>query len=151
MYGKDGNDTLRGGAGTGDYLSGDAGNDTYLFGRNFGSDTVSNYDADSSSVDVIRFEDIPLTELWFSKSRDHLLITVAGTDDRVTVSKWFSSDDYQLERIEAGSSVMLNNQIDQLVSAMASYNVPVGVGSIIPAAVRDDLSIVLVQSWQSIQ
>lgn len=59
--------------------------------------------------------------------------------------------DYQLDQIEAGSSVLLNNQIDQLVSAMATYDIPLGAGQVIPQSVKDDLSVVLAQTWQAAQ
>ena len=48
-----------------------------------------------------------------------------------------------MDRIEAGSSVLLNNQVDQLVSAMATYNIAQGAGSVIPQDVKDELSVVL--------
>lgn len=68
LYGGAGNDTLRGGAGVDDSLSGDAGNNTYLFGVGDGAETVNNYDTNAASVDTARFEGVSLEELWFSRS-----------------------------------------------------------------------------------
>lgn len=149
LYGGTGDDTLRGGAGIGDYLSGDTGNDTYLFGAGFGSDTISNYDTNVSSTDVILFEDVQFADLWFSQSGNNLQITVAGTDDQVSISNWYSNANYQLDEIEVSTSVLLNNQVDQLVSAMSTYNVPSGAGNVIPQDVKDELSTVLAQTWQA--
>ena len=150
LYGGEGNDTLRGGAGVGDYLSGEAGNDTYLFGLGDGDTTVYNYDTNAASVDIARFEDVSVEELWFSRNGSNLQITVAGTDDRVTISNWYSNANYQLDRIEVGSSVLLNSQVEQLVSAMASYNVPSGAGNVIPQEVKDNLQPVIAEVWQQI-
>jgi Ca2+-binding RTX toxin-like protein len=149
VYGGAGNDTLRGGPGSNDYLSGDAGNDIYLFAAGDGADTVHNYDTNAASIDVARFEDARIEDLWFSRSGINLRITVAGTDDRVTISKWYSNAHYQLDRIEVGSSVLLNSQVEQLVSAMASYSVPSGAGNVIPQDVADALQPVLVETWQT--
>ena len=43
--------------------------------------------------------------------------------------------------------VLMNNQIDQLVSAMAAYDVPMGAGNVIPQDVKDNLQPVLANSW----
>jgi len=103
LYGKAGDDTLRGGAGSGGYLSGEAGNDTYLFAAVTANTTVHNYDTNATSVDTARFEDVAIEDLWFSRSGSNLQITVAGTDDQVTVSNWYSNPNYQVDRIEVGS------------------------------------------------
>ena len=63
--------------------------------------------------------------IWvFSQSGNDLEITVAGTDDLVTISNWYRGDNFQLDQIETGSSTLLNSQVDQLVSSMASFDVP---------------------------
>jgi Ca2+-binding RTX toxin-like protein len=149
LYGGAGNDTLRGGAGTNDYLSGDAGNDTYLFGAGDGVDTVYNYDLNVDSIDTARFEDVFIEDLWFSRSGQNLQITIAGTDDQMMVSNWYSKTSYQLDRVEVGSSVLLNSQIEQLVSAMASYDVPSGAGNVIPQEVKGELQPMLAETWQT--
>ncbi|MCU7816958.1 MAG: hypothetical protein KZQ81_17605 [Candidatus Thiodiazotropha sp. (ex Rostrolucina anterorostrata)] len=52
--------------------------------------------------------------------------------------------------IETAGSVLLNNQVDQLVAAMASYDVPAGVGNVIPQDVQDSLQPILAENWQTI-
>ena len=123
LYGGAGNDTLRGGTGS-DFLSGDAGNDTYLFGLGDGQDTISNYDASVGNVDTLAFDaDLALDDLWFSQSGNSLQIDIIGTDDKVTISNWYASDAYKLEEIHVNDSSILNNQLEQLVSAMSSFDV----------------------------
>ncbi|MDX1695294.1 MAG: calcium-binding protein, partial [Ketobacteraceae bacterium] len=149
LYGGNGDDILRGGAGNGDYMAGEAGNDTYLFGLGDGNATVYNYDTNSSNIDVAVFEQATAEDLWFSRNGNHLQITLVGTGDQITVSNWYINANYQLDRIEAGSSVLVNSQVDQLVSAMAAYDVPSGAGDIIPQETRDALQPVLADSWQT--
>ncbi|MFN3580964.1 MAG: calcium-binding protein, partial [Pseudomonas sp.] len=148
LYGDAGDDILIGGAGN-DFLQGGAGSDTYIFGSNSGVDTINNYDTDSLSVDIARFDDAAIEDLWFSRTGNHLRITVAGTDDSVTVNNWYSGSNYQLDRIEVGSSVLLDTQVDQLVSAMSSFAVPSGAGNVIPSEVKDALHPVLAETWQT--
>ncbi len=158
IYGFAGDDTINAGSGndvlvgrTGnDMLSGNAGNDTYLFGAGDGADTIYNYDTNAASVDTAQFEDVSIEDLWFSRSGNNLQITIAGTDDRVTISNWYSSTNYQLDQIEVGTSTLLNNQIDQLVSAMAAFDVPSGAGNVIPQDIIDQLHPVIAESWQTV-
>jgi len=149
LYGGNGNGTLRGGTGSGDRLEGNASDDTYLFGAGDGNTRVNNYDANAASVDTAQFEDVTIEDLWFSRSGNDLQITVAGTDDQVAISNWYSNSNYQVDRLETGFSVLLNSQVEQLVSAMASYSVPSGAGNVIPQDVKDELQPILVDTWQT--
>ncbi len=65
------------------------------------------------------------------------------------IKHWYSGEDYQVERIEVGASVLINTQVEQLVSVMASYDVPNGVGNIIPSETQDALQPVLASTWQA--
>ncbi|PAU53987.1 calcium-binding protein, partial [Pseudomonas indica] len=120
---------------------------TYLFAAGDGSDLINNYDTDPNSIDTARFEDAAYDQLWFSRSGDDLYISVTGSRDRVIVSKWYTDANNQLDRIEAGSSALLNNQLDSLVSAMAAFAVPAA-GTSIPQEVKEQLAPVLAASWQ---
>ncbi|MDP2880435.1 MAG: calcium-binding protein, partial [Azonexus sp.] len=92
LYGGAGNDTLDGGAGN-DYLSGDAGNDVYLFGRGSGQDTITNYDSTAGKTDAIQFAaGIASSDVMLTRSGDSLVLSSAGTSDKLTVSSYFNSD-----------------------------------------------------------
>ncbi|WP_167383018.1 calcium-binding protein [Pasteurella oralis] len=106
-----------------DTLKGHYGDDTYLFSRGHGHDVIEEYSSNSSDIDVIRFVDINNPEkLWFSRKDNHLLITNLDTTDTVTVNYWYSSQKYQVERIELGDGRSLDpSQVDKLVSAMAAF------------------------------
>ncbi len=147
ITGSNGDDVLAGGAGR-DRLRGGAGNDTYLFGRGDGRDVISNADADPASTDSLRMVDADYDQLWFSRKRNHLVINVAGSTDRVLIKDWYANDDSQLDAIYAGDRVLLRDQVDQLVSAMASFEIPEGDGVIIPMPTATALEPVLGPVWQ---
>jgi Ca2+-binding RTX toxin-like protein len=143
-----GDDLINGGEGS-DYLIGGYGSDTYLIGANSGQDIINNFDAGDTGTDTLRFDSAAMEDLWFSRDGNDLTITQAGTDDRATFAHWYAAPDNQVDRIEAGGAVLLNSQVDQLVEAMAAYDVPAGVGNVIPQDVADNLQPVLAEHWQA--
>ncbi|MEW8030127.1 MAG: calcium-binding protein [Candidatus Thiodiazotropha sp.] len=144
-----GDDLINGGVGN-DYLIGGYGSDTYLVGAASGQDIINNYDADNPGTDTLRFGSATIEDLWFNRTGNDLIITQAGTDDQVTVAHWYNAPANEVERIEAAGSVLLNNQVDQLVAAMAAHDVPAGVGNVVPQDVKDSLQPVLAENWQVI-
>ncbi len=148
LYGENGDDTLVIGEGD-DTLPGGAGSDTYVLKPDSGTDTINNYDANAASTDIARFDDVSYQELWFSRSGNHLEITVVGTDDSVVISNWYSNQHYQLDSIQARTSALINNKVDQLVTVMASFNVPSGADSVVSQDVKDELQPVLAEVWQT--
>nr|WP_306104503.1 calcium-binding protein [Pseudomonas sp. TDA1] len=102
MYGSTGNDILEGGAGN-DTLSGDAHSDVYRFSRGWGQDTVNNNDSSTGKVDAIEFAaDIASSDILVTRSSNNLILSLAGSTDKVTVSNYFTSDGasyYKLEEI----------------------------------------------------
>lgn len=77
-------------------------------------------------------------------------INIVGTDDQIAVSNWYYAADYQLDQIQVANSILLNTQVEQLVSAMASFQVPSGAGSIVTQDVQDSLKPILVESWHTL-
>jgi Ca2+-binding RTX toxin-like protein len=94
LYGEDGNDTLDGGAGN-DYLDGAAGNDTYLFGRGDGQDTIGiEYVAEAGKLNVLQFKaGVAPSEVQVTRSNQDLVLSIAGTTDKITVGGFFRDDD----------------------------------------------------------
>lgn len=103
LYGGAGNDTLNGGAGmdildggTGnDTLAGGLGNDTYLFGRGDGQDTIaSDYDTTAGKLNVLQFKSgVAPGEIEATQSGSDLVLTIAGTADKVTIASFLANDD----------------------------------------------------------
>ena len=66
-------------------------------------------------------ESITDEQLWFERSGDDLKIDLLGTTTDVTVKDWFTGNSTQMQEITA-SGLKLDNQVAQLVQAMASYS-----------------------------
>lgn len=65
-------------------------------------------------------------DLWFSQSKDDLIVSILGGDDSIAVKNWFDSPANQLALIEAGGHQFNNGQVNNLISAMASFGSPIG-------------------------
>ncbi|WP_152551260.1 calcium-binding protein [Schinkia azotoformans] len=128
IYGEDGNDLLDGGQNN-DYLSGGYGNDIYVLGKNFGQDTIYDYDYNDTrygSVDTLQF-DVSALDLIFTRENSDLKIIVQGTENNVNVQSWFSSSAYQTEVLKtADGNLLFNTQVEQLIQAMASFTETAG-------------------------
>lgn len=157
LRGLAGNDMLYGGVGN-DRLIGGQGNDTYRFSRGEGADTVSDYDAMDANpavygetTDVIQITgDVAHDQLWFTRSGNDLLMQVIGTADRMTIKGWYNGSAYQIEELHAGDGYQLmNDQVDQLVQAMAAFAPPASGELNLSGSYRTDLDPVIAANWQS--
>ncbi|MBR5684101.1 MAG: calcium-binding protein [Ruminococcus sp.] len=103
IYGTDGNETINGtsegdtidsGAGD-DYLCGCDGEDTYIFGKGYGNDIISEWGSDHSFVE---FKDIKSDEITISvDSSQSLVIIINDTEDSIKFGSWsWSSSTYTL-------------------------------------------------------
>lgn len=105
LFGQDGDDLLDGGTGI-DHLEGSAGNDTYVFGRGYGIDTIQEDDFIGTDVDTVQFlagvrpEDVTVrgVRLEDSYTRD-LSLVINGTADEVRVTGFFDDPAYQIDQI----------------------------------------------------
>ncbi|WP_153021665.1 MULTISPECIES: calcium-binding protein [unclassified Rhodanobacter] len=106
-----GDDILEGGFGN-DALQGGAGSDIYTFNAGDGQDTIDNYDASAGRVDALVFgAGIDPTQVTARRSGDHLVLTFAGSEDRVTVNHYFVGDvagGYQLDQIRFADGTAWN-------------------------------------------
>lgn len=138
--------TFRGGRGS-DFMSGTKYDDTYLFQRGDGADTVR--DAGSGSVgDTLVFEgNISSDQLWFTQAGQDLQISIIGTQDRVTVSNWFADASSQIELIKAGGRGLSHNNVSSLVQAMAAFAPPASGETTLSASYQQQLSPTLAAAW----
>ena len=109
LFGMSGDDTLIGGAGTdtldggygNDMLNGGAGNDVYVFRRDDGQDVVLDHDATAGNVDTVFFASaIAPADVSVSREGTHLVLALQGTEDRLTLSRWFEDASHKVERVE---------------------------------------------------
>ena len=150
LWGSSGNDILSGGEGN-DQLTGGAGSDTYLFDRGDGQDVIRNYDPVKSSRDVLAFGDaINEQQLWFERAGNDLEISIMGTEDNVMMKNWYRHERHQLDEISVSNGHTLsNNQVDQLVQAMAVFNPSSSAELELSGQIKEELAPVITASWQA--
>ena len=149
LYGQSGNDTLVGGAGN-DYLNGAYGSDTYQLARGDGSDVIAEYDSNGADQDVLQLgSDIAADQLWFSRSGNDLKVGVIGGNDGVTIQSWYSANAYHVEQFKSGDGkTLLDSQVANLVSAMATLTPPAAGESTLSADYHSKLDAVIAASWK---
>ncbi|SHO53758.1 calcium-binding protein, partial [Anaerocolumna xylanovorans] len=126
LYGGSGNDTLYGGTGN-DYMDGGTGNDNYSLEKNYGQDTIYDYDSTSGNKDIVDIGENTLN-LIFSKDGSSLKVSNANTTDQLTIQSWYSGAAYQTEVFKASDgSQLLNSQVDQLIQSMAVFSQQSGI------------------------
>ncbi|WP_150050569.1 calcium-binding protein [Methylomonas rhizoryzae] len=131
LYGQAGDDILDGGTGN-DTLEGDAGSDIYRFGIGSGQDTVSDHDTTVGKVDAIELGDgITTSDVTLTRSSNHLILSLNGTGDSLTVNSLFYNDaagGYQIEEIRFadGSVWDLNTVKTRVLTGNAGNNTLTG-------------------------
>ncbi|MDR3423926.1 MAG: hypothetical protein P4M13_02450 [Alphaproteobacteria bacterium] len=104
--------------------NGNGGYDTYQIGTNVGAVTVNNAISGGTSADGEMDFLSGLTDenLWFQKNGNNLQIDLLGTSSQITLSGWYGSNvSAQVENFKANGLRLVDSQIAQLVSAMATY------------------------------
>lgn len=158
LFGLAGNDTLNGGTGNdvlsgglgADTLNGGTGNDTYFMDRGDGSDVITDQDSTTGNTDLLQFgKNINADQLWFTKSGNNLVVSVIGTTDKATIQSWYTGSAYHVEQFKSSDGkTLLDSQVANLVSAMASLTPPAAGQTTLPQNYQDQLSAVLAANWK---
>ncbi|MGY4830464.1 beta strand repeat-containing protein [Sphaerotilaceae bacterium SBD11-9] len=122
LTGAGGTDTLDGGTGN-DTLDGGAAADTYLFGRGYGVDTVTDTDSTANVKDRIQLgAGIVQGDMRYSRVGNNLEALINGTTDKIVVQNWYVGSQYHVEEFRfSDGSILTDSQVQGLVSAMASF------------------------------
>ncbi|ADX45958.1 putative rtx family calcium-binding cytotoxins and bacteriocins protein [Paracidovorax avenae ATCC 19860] len=160
LQGGDGDDVLDGGAGN-DILAGGvydtwngsfrgAGNDTYLFGRGSQADRIVDEDSTPGNVDVLSVgPGVATDQLWFRREGNDLEVSIIGTEDRATIANWYAGSANHLEKIQTSDGkVLLDSQVDALVSAMAAFAPPAAGQTTLPNDYATTLQPKIAANWQ---
>jgi Ca2+-binding RTX toxin-like protein len=132
LYADSGNDMLDGGSGD-DFLQGGADNDTYVVTRTSGADTIDNYDAVGTDVDVLGLQDaagaIEDKDLWIERSGYDMLVSVVGTTSSARIKNWYvtpgvNGANYKIDFIVAGVRQSRTINIEALAVLMATKTKP---------------------------
>jgi Haemolysin-type calcium binding protein related domain len=124
VFGDAGNNVLSGGSASAT-LTGGGGYDKYQFGVGSGQDRIVN----GTGAGTGALGELDLTgslsdeQIWLVRSGNDLLVNILGTHDQATVANWFGgSPDAQLAKVVTSDGRVLDNQVNQLVQAMATYS-----------------------------
>ncbi|MBF0169448.1 MAG: hypothetical protein HQL45_17730 [Alphaproteobacteria bacterium] len=143
------NDTIDGGLGT-DTLAGGLGADIYKFGRGGSADTINNQGHGGEGDQVAFASGIATDQLWFARSGNDLLVSVIGSSDQVNVQGWYASVANHVDRFATtDGQVLLDSQVDNLVSAMAGFAPPAMGQTTLPQNYQDSLSPVIAANWHA--
>ena len=119
-----------------DTLVGGAGDDRYSFGLGDGQDIVDNQDSVSTDDRLLFGEGIAPEDVWFQRDGQDLKVSILGTHDKVIFKDWYADAGQEIDALATSAgATLLNNEVDQLVSAMASFNPTDGTD---PADLYDD-------------
>lgn len=113
IYGTAQDETIDG-LGGGDYLAGSTGNDTYVFGRGYGEDTISDYDTTAGNSDTIFLKpDVAPGDVTLWRDSSNLYLGINGTSDTITVQSWFDDPAYRVEKVQFADGTVWNASIMQ--------------------------------------
>ncbi|MEJ8836100.1 calcium-binding protein [Ramlibacter sp. AN1133] len=160
LQGGNGNDVLDGGSGNDALIGGvydgywgtynGTGNDTYLFARGGGQDTVYDNDGTAGAQDVLSFgADIAENQLWLRRVNNNLEVSVIGTSDKVTIANWYSSTTWHVETLQVSDGKRLTDaNVQNLVQAMASFSPPAMGQTTLPDDYQAALGGTIAANWQ---
>jgi Ca2+-binding RTX toxin-like protein len=148
LEGSTGGDLLAGSTGD-DQLGGGRGGDTYRYATGDGVDRVSEQGS-PSETDRLAFEgEITADRLWFHQTGSDLVVSVTGTEGSVTIEGWYADAGRRIEEIEAGDGrVLLADDVDRLVAAMAVFDVTAAAELSVPLGSVPVLAPVIAAAWQ---
>ena len=110
-----------------------------------GSDTVNNYGASSTENDRVSLgAGIGEGQVWLERVGNNLRLTLYETGDRLTAQNWHSGATYRVRGFDLGNGkALLENQVDNLVSAMAAFSPPAAGQTSLPANYQETLNSVI--------
>ncbi|MBC7701375.1 calcium-binding protein, partial [Aquabacterium sp.] len=146
LAGGGGNDTYRGGLGA-DALVAASGtsNDTYIWGRGEGADTLS----DAGGTDQLSvLVGVTADQLWLRHVGNNLELSVIGTTDKFTINNWYTAVANQVESVKlSDGKALIASKVENLVNAMAGFTPPAAGQTTLPANYQTSLNPVIAANW----
>jgi len=81
------------------------GSDTYLFAAGAGQDTILDYSTNASNLDTIKITGKLPSDVTLSRLTNDLVLSINGTTDKLTVTNYFSSTSYKVEKVQFDNGV----------------------------------------------
>jgi Ca2+-binding RTX toxin-like protein len=137
LWGGVGDDTLDGGAGD-DALYGYTGNDTYIFGPGSGQDYLYDYDTTAGNFDMVRMADgvAPDDVAVARDDYNNLYLSLNNGADQLTLSNWFSGDEYKIEQVVFANGTVWGTQ--DLMARSLTNHAPEVTGVLVDAQTDEE-------------
>lgn len=121
IFGGKGDDIIEGGMGI-DYLQGGAGNDTYIFSRGSGSDTIYDNSMYKENVDKVVLKDILPSDVTLTKKRNNLEISINGTFEKLMIKDYFINQSNIEEIVFSNETIWDFNNVNKMVLTPTEYD-----------------------------
>lgn len=151
LYGEGGNDTLEGGAGHDileggggvDLMNGGLGNNTYIFGLNYGQDTiVSVTDTTLGRFNTLQLRGLNSTGVTLTQNGTALKVAINNTQDNVTVQNFFLQNNPANTENPLQQIKFANGTIWKLNDIVANLSTPLVTNSESDFAVQEAVQLV---------
>ena len=140
-----GNNTITAGSGDDNIVLSGGNNEIAM--DSAGTTRINNADSNGGE-DSLVLDGASAEDLWFYREMSHLMIRNLADEHSVTVENWFDSPDNQIDQVMTDEMVLHQTQIDQLIQAMATFNVDTGAGEIVlNPEQKDHLSSIIANTW----
>ncbi|WP_345540069.1 calcium-binding protein [Variovorax defluvii] len=93
--------------------------------------------------------DVSADQLWFRQVGRDLELSIIGTNDKLTIGNWYAGSANQVEQFKVSDqAVLLYNQVDALVAAMAAFAPPAPGQTSLPPDYQTALNAVIAANWK---
>jgi hypothetical protein len=102
----------------------------------------------SSQSNELVFSGANSDQLWFSRSNNDLLVSVIGTSSQFDIVGWFDGNAPAVQSFAAADGKQLgSDDVNALVSAMASFSPPPAGATTLPGSYQNQLESVIAANW----
>jgi len=137
LFGTQGDDTLRG-TNVSDRFNGEAGSDSYVFGRESGRDEIHDLDIAGLDTDLVRVVgDIASSDIAVDRAGDYVTLSIVGDDDQLSIL-WKPDQGYQVERVEFPDGTSWDTAAIEAFTADSSNTPPTVAKPLIDKTVQMD-------------
>lgn len=92
---------------------------------------------------------VAANQLWLRQVGSDLELSIIGTSDKSTIRNWYASQAHHVEQFKTSDGkVLLDSQVQNLVSAMAAFAPPAAGQVTLTPAYQTALSTVIATSWK---
>jgi hypothetical protein len=126
------------------------GNDTYVLGRGYGSETVVENDATAGNAAVLQFlSGVASNQIWLKRVSNSMEVSIIGTSDKATLTDWYLGNQYHVEQFKTSEGrTLLDSQVQNLVNAMAAFTPPAPGQTTLPTNYATTLNPTITATWQ---